>query len=237
MCYSIIIPIYNELNYLPILLDDIKKYSYNNEIIIVNDGSNDGSKELLEKCNFILLINLKNNCGKAVAVRKGLGVSKFEKIIIFDGDLEISPNELNKIMILNKNNDIISVFGNRNIKRLSFFNYWYFGNYFFSKLFNLFFKTTLNDVLCCAKSFYKKDLNVNMLRSKSFDIDVEIAALLSINNKINEVHLNYNRRSKKEGKKLTIFSSGVIFYRILFIFMSHSLLAPFKRMFETALKK
>ena len=94
MYYSIIIPIYNEHNCLPPLLDNIKKYSYNNEIIIINDGSNDGSKEILEKCNFIQLINLKSNFGKAIAVMEGLKVSKFEKVIIFDGDLEISPNEI-----------------------------------------------------------------------------------------------------------------------------------------------
>jgi len=237
MHYSIIIPVYNEFRHLPFLLDNIKKYSYNNEIVIVNDGSSDGSEEYLKKSKFILLINLKNNSGKAFAIKKGIEVCSFKKIIIFDGDLEISPNQLYKLMILNRNNNIISVFGNRQLKPQSCLDYWNIGNFFFSYLFNLFFKTSLNDVLCCAKSFYREDIDLKMIKSKGFDIDLEIAALLSINSKIFEVNLDYKRRTKKEGKKLTVFSGFIIFYRLFIIFIDHSLFVPFKRIFDNHYKR
>ena len=112
--YSIIIPIFNEKLKILSLLEFTKEYSYlGHEILIVNDGSNDGSKEILSKCNFIKLINFKKNKGKGEAIKKGLTLAKNNKIIIFDGDLELDPNDIRRLMILDKNKSVNSVFANR----------------------------------------------------------------------------------------------------------------------------
>ena len=237
MNYSIIIPVFNEYNYIPKLLFELKKYSLKNEIIIVDDGSTDGTSELLIKSQYIRLITLKENQGKANAIKKGIESSRHEKIILFDGDLEIHPMELKKLMELNKAENILSIFGNRFYSVQPLYKFWYLGNLFFTKLFNYIFRTKLNDVLCCAKSFYRQNLNIEELSSNGFDIDIEIAAKLSAQSNIYEVNLNYFRRSKNEGKKLNFFDSAIILNRIIIIFINYSLLAPLKRILENAFRK
>ena len=85
--YSIIIPIYNEASLLPKLLEELYLfYTKGNEIIIINDGSDDESASILESCNFIKLINLNKNTGKGFAIIYGLSIAKNNCIVIFDGD-------------------------------------------------------------------------------------------------------------------------------------------------------
>ena len=91
--YSIIIPVFNEKLKIDILLKNLEDYScYGHEILVViNDGSTDGSKDILLGCSFIKLITYEKNKGKGNAIIKGLQAAKNEKIVIFDGDLEINP--------------------------------------------------------------------------------------------------------------------------------------------------
>ena len=220
MYYSILIPIYNEEKTLETLLDQLKYYAIKgHEIIIINDGSKDKSKTLLEKCQFIKLINIKNNSGKGNALRRALFQSKFNKTIIFDGDLEISTLDIIKLMSLNKKK-VFSVMGVRS-ESLSFTKSnldW--GNFMFTLFFNLFFFTCHKDILCCAKSFYKSDIPIEKLKSKGFDIDIELASFISINQrgrKVKQVLLDYKRRSIESGKKLKISDGWIILKRFFLI--------------------
>ena len=105
--YSIIIPIHNEVNYIPFLLDDLKVFNRKgHEIIIIDDGSNDGSTDILARSKFISLIILDKNKGKGYAIRRGLEASTNNKIVIYDGDMELDPLEIDKLMILNKSQSI-----------------------------------------------------------------------------------------------------------------------------------
>lgn len=213
--YSIIIPVHNEINFLPQLLNELKEYVNNgHEIVIVNDGSNDGSTKLLEECDFIKHYLLKKNYGKGIALIEGIRKSFHEKIIIFDGDMELNPSDIQSLMVLNKNID--SVFGFRYETIYPFKSTWDLGNYLITKFFNFIHKSEIKDVLCCAKSFYRNDIDVNKLKSKKFDIDVELASLLlkkNINPK--QIRLKYQRRNVKQGKKLGISDSWSILIRIL----------------------
>ena len=84
MSYSIIVPIYNEDKQLKLLIKQLKPYSdEGNEVIVVNDGSDDNTSSLLSKYDFIKIINLKKNFGKGVAIRAGLYFSKNEKNYYF----------------------------------------------------------------------------------------------------------------------------------------------------------
>ena len=214
--YSIVIPVFNEVNQLPKLLSELKKFStLGHEIIIVDDGSFDGSSDLLANTKFINLKRSSINQGKGKALKKGLKIAKYDKIIIYDSDFELHPKDIKKLMILSNKNSNICVFANR-VNRFQDQIFWDIGNAFFSKLFNLINGTNVRDVLCCAKSFKKEDIDINHLKSKSFDIDVEIASQLAKRCKnISTVEISYKRRGKKGGKKLKILDSIPILYRMI----------------------
>ena len=213
--YTIIIPVFNEISSIPKLLSSLEQYhSKGNKIIIIDDGSTDGSNTLLNKCNFIELISFNQNRGKGIAIREGLSRVRTDKVILFDGDLELHPSELKKLMILN-DNKVKCVFANRCNQHTSS-TIWDVGSFFFNGLFNLIKRSKVNDALCCAKSFFKSDLNLKHLKSSTFDIDVEISSqLIAANAKIVNVDINYKRRDVKQGKKLQMKDSIQILKRIL----------------------
>ena len=215
MNYSIIIPIHNEVDHLPLLLSSLRSLATKNEIIIIDDGSCDGSDKLLKQCDFIKIIKIEQNSGKGFAIRKGLNSTKYDNIILFDGDMELDPQEISKIMLLdNKNYELI--IGTRYKNGFPFNSILEFGNFFFTGLFNLLHKQNITDVLCCAKAFNKNKLEYNLLNSNGFDIDVEISIQLIRNKlKLTEIPLSYKRRSQADGKKLRISDSWVIFKRII----------------------
>ena len=152
--YTIIIPVFNEIKHINHLLNELRSYyKKGHEIIIIDDGSDDGSYEALLKQSFITLFRFNTNRGKGEAIKKGISESKNEKIILFDADFELHPKDIRKLMVLDFQNGINVFFGNRfNISKPKF--YWDFGNIFFTKLFNFIHKSSINDALCCAKSFY-----------------------------------------------------------------------------------
>ena len=108
------------------------------------------------------------------------------------------------------------VFGSRYHFISPFSSIWAFGNSLFTWGFNYFHSTNLIDALCCAKAFYKKDINQNKLMSLQFDIDIEIAShLIKKVNDFKTVKISYKRRGVNEGKKLSIKDSWAILIRIL----------------------
>ena len=213
--YSIVIPIHNEENALDDLIKNLKDFYKNgHEIIIVNDGSTDNSKLILADHKFLKTISITNNSGKGTALKLGIANSKNDKIIVFDGDLELSPKEISRLMILDKDQDIRSAFGSRFKKISPFTSLWNFGNYCLTILFNLRHRTNHSDALCCAVAFYKSDVKIKDIKSNYFDIDVELKMILS-KEPYESVMLSYNRRNFKEGKKLRLIDSISIIKRIL----------------------
>ncbi len=214
--YSIIIPVFNEIKHINSLLLGLKPYhDKDNEIIIIDDGSNDGSLELLRKSSFIKLLSFNKNQGKGIAIKEGLRAAINEKIIIFDSDLELNPNQLELLMILNKDQNIKCVFANRYIDKKQYKSFWDYGNYLITKIFNILYKSNIKDPLCCAKSFFLNDIDIKKLSSSKFDIDVELTSkLVKYNNSYKNVDINYNRRNKKQGKKLRLIDSILILKRI-----------------------
>ncbi len=214
MNYSIIIPVYNEILYIPILLDRLRPYAKSNqEIIIIDDGSTDGTNVILNKCDFIISVKNDSNTGKGSAIRKGLQIASNDKIILFDGDMELNPDTINLFMILNKK--IRNVSGSRYDRFYPYRSLWDFGNYFFSHLFNMKHETKIYDVLCCAKAFYKSDIDISRLKSNRFDIDIELLTALKKNSSnIYTILLPYQRRKKTYGKKIILWDGWDIIKRI-----------------------
>ena len=215
--YSILIPVHNELRNIPALLETLKFYSIEgHEILIIDDGSEDGSTDILKSSKHIKLICLPKNKGKGFALKVGLNNANNDKIIIYDSDMELNPTDISKLMILKKN--MRYAMGYR-FKSLSPFRSnldW--GNFMFTSFFNILFKSQHKDILCCAKVFYKNDLKRYDIISNEFDIDIELASVYTIINrgkKIPQIFLNYNRRTIEEGKKLKVSDGWSILSRII----------------------
>lgn len=218
--YSIIIPIHNEINLISEVLSSLNVYlKMGNEVIIIDDGSTDGTSDFLFDSNAkINLISLKSNKGKGYAIRQGLKNVSYDKVIIFDGDMEIPSSDIQKLMILDRKNKINFVMGCRKNGFNPLKSNFDWGNFMFTSFFNIIYGKQFKDILCCAKSFYLEDLSLNNLNSNGFDIDVELSTILSLKNKrvfIPQIVLSYNRRTLLDGKKLKVSDGWTILSRMI----------------------
>jgi len=211
MKLSIIIPVYNEINSLPVILkkifDDTPKIK--KKIIIVDDFSNDGTREWLmskKKKNNINIILKKKNEGKGSAVMEGIKYTKLNDIILIqDGDLEYFPKDINKLFEKIKNGDDI-VFGNR-FHKISHYHYKTFAiaNFFISKFISILYSFKISDAAVCYKMFKKNVIEQITINSKDFMFDFEFVSKVLKKNiwKISEVDISYKGRTFKEGKKIS----------------------------------
>ena len=217
--YSILIPIHNEIRYIGPLLEELKCFSLiGHEVIIIDDGSDDGSEKSLTGQEGIVLISLPKNIGKGYALKEGLTKASNDKIIVYDGDMELSPMAISKLMLLNSNSGKKFILGYRFKSLNPLKSNFDWGNFMFTSFFNIIFKSNHKDILCCAKAFYLSDLKNCNLSSSGFDIDVELSSILTIHNKntkIDQVFLEYNRRSVKDGKKLKVSDGWKILFKII----------------------
>jgi glycosyltransferase involved in cell wall biosynthesis len=225
---SIVIPIFNEDKYINELFLDIKKY-FNQEdieVIVVNDGSNDESYNLLEKLkknsykfNY-KLINLSKNFGKGYAVKQGIKDSSGKYILLQDADLELDIKDSKEIYeIISNNESIECIFGSRYLSgKLKKHNY--FINEFIGKfntfIFNLLFGQSLTDIHCGLKIFHRNVYKKINLSVNDFGLEIDIASQIIKNNYfIYEVGVSYFSRTVKAGKKIT-WVDGLKSYYYLF---------------------
>jgi glycosyltransferase involved in cell wall biosynthesis len=210
MKISIIIPCYNEIHTIKKILNKVlKDNNYIKEIIVIDDGSNDGSKEILEnelkKLINILIIN-KKNYGKGYSIRKGIEAATGDIIIIQDADLEYDPSDYPKLIEPIKNNYADVVYGSRFIgseeKRV--LHYWHsVGNAWLTKLSNIFTNINLTDMEVCYKSFRSEIIKSIKLEENRFGFEPEITAKISKKKiRIFEVGVKYYGRNYSEGKKI-----------------------------------
>ena len=225
---SIIIPVYNEENYLELLFKDLEKYfNYDDvEVIVVDDGSYDNSNNILEKLknnsyNFkYQLIILNRNFGKGFAVREGAKNSTGKYLLLQDADLELDLKDSKEIYeIISNDEQIDCVFGSRYLSgKLKKHNY--FINELIGKLntfiFNLFFGQSLSDIHCGLKIFSRDVYNKINLSVNDFGLEIDLAAQIIKNNYyIYEVGVSYFSRTVKAGKKIT-WVDGLKSYYYLF---------------------
>ena len=217
MTYSLIIPIYNEQRTLPALLNRLNRLDKKIEIIIIDDGSNDDSKDLLLQSDRFIIIRNKYNIGKGASIRKGVDLASNNNIIFMDGDLEVEIDEIPRLITRFENKNIDVLVGIRwkgNINLDLDINT--IGNYLINGLFNLLFKSKLNDVLCCVRILNLKQFKSLNIQSDGFSIEVETMAKLVLRGLIiDEIQIQYNRRTLKEGKKLKISDSWNIIWRMI----------------------
>ena len=228
---SIIIPAYNEEKFILQLIEKIKKNNFASlnlayEIIVINDGSTDNTKEILSKINGIKVID-QINSGKGSAVQKGIKHSKADLILIQDADLEYDPNDYYSLLEPFKFSEKISVYGSRPKNVFNKENLFVdkhhnqkYGPYFMNKLLCFFFKFLFNiyltDPLTGYKIYERNFFLKNKIFSKGFEADHEITIkLIKSNYRIIEVPIKYNPRTVKEGKKINFLDAVIAFYILL----------------------
>ena len=211
MKVSIIIPVFNEVNTVKLLLDKVIENSPNDrEIIIIDDFSNDGTRELLKnslnKKIDKLILNQKN-FGKGYSVRQGIKEASGDVILIQDADLEYNPSDYKRLLnpIVKYNADVVygSRFSGSEEKRVLYF--WHtIGNKFLTLLSNTFTNLNLTDMENCYKIF-KRDIIQNIeLKENRFGFEPEVTAKIAKKDvRIFEVGVSYNGRKYTEGKKIT----------------------------------
>ncbi len=217
MMFYIVVPVFNEENTVRQVIEELTSKYSETKIIVVNDGSTDGTVNILEnlsKDNLVTL-NLVKNSGKGAAMKMGLlkvleldDRKKDSVIIFFDSDLEIDSSEIKGIIeYYKKNKEALAVFGSRFLKKNNFkdFGYKYIINFLLTFLSNLITRNKLTDMETALKSFKVELIEKLKLNSNGFDIEPEIVFNLSmLNIDIVEIPINYNPRSKKDGKKMSI---------------------------------
>ena len=204
---SIIIPVYNEKDSLLELLRRVENVDFGltKEIILVDDFSTDGTKELYSSIQHKVIYHDKN-MGKGAALRDGIKEATGDIIIIQDADLEYNPKDYIQMINLIKSNVCDVVYGsrlldNRNSENFLFLSF--VANIFLSFITSLLFGEKVTDMETCYKAFRAeiiKDINIE---SDRFDFEPEITAkIFKRNVRFQEMSISYNARTNGEGKKI-----------------------------------
>ena len=215
---SIIVPCFNEKKTLVSIIDRVLLSLSNNnfksyEILIVDDGSTDGTTEMVKeifsiKNNFKTFFHHKN-LGKGAAIKTAKNFLSGDIIIIQDADLEYDPNDYEKLLKPIVDGNFKVVYGSRVLNKdrykISGFNskVRIFGNHFLTIISNFLNKQNLTDAHTCYKVFHKELFDLITLEENDFAFCPEVTSKISnLGFKIHEVPISYNGRSYKEGKKI-----------------------------------
>jgi len=220
---SLIIPVYNEEKTLLDVLKKIKilEKACELEIIIINDGSKDNSKKILDdnKKLYTKVIHLDRNSGKGKAVIEGIKKSTKEYIIIQDADLEYDPTDILEFLEENKKYKYDLIMGSRFIgKKRSVLHFWHMiGNKFITFLFNIINNTTFTDIYCCYCMFKKDLINVDKLKCYNWGQQAELLTyIVNKKSRIFEIGISYHGRTYEEGKKIKYYDVFSVIYWIIF---------------------
>ncbi len=219
---SIVIPVYNEEKTVLDILNKVDKLKNfcELEVIIINDGSIDNTKKIIQD-NPILyskFINLDQNKGKGKAVIEGIKECTKDYIIIQDADLEYDPEDIKIFLEQIKKINYDVILGSRFIgNKRTVLNFWHMvGNKFITFLFNLINNTTFTDIYCCYCMFKRDLLDPKKLRSYGWGQQAEILTyLVNKESKLFEIGVNYNGRTYSEGKKIRYYDVFAVIYWIL----------------------
>ncbi len=222
MKLSVIIPVYNEKNTIEEIIHRVLnvEIGLEKEIIVVDDGSQDGTREILEGLNHPTIkvyIHSKNQ-GKGAALQTGFSKADGDIILIQDADLEYDPREYPILLgpILDGRAD--AVYGSRFLggpHRVLFF-WHYIGNRFLTTFSNMLSNLNLTDMETCYKAFKKETLNKITVKSKRFGFEPEITTKLAkLKCKIYEVPISYSGRDYNEGKKIGWKDGIAAFFHII----------------------
>jgi len=205
---SVVIPVYNEAGTISNILDRVTYAPFKKEIIVVDDGSTDGTRQILRetKNKTLKICYHDHNYGKGRALQTGFSAATGDIIIVQDADMEYDPNEFKILLkpILSGKADV--VYGSRlsghGEHRVLYF-WHYVGNRFLTLLSNIFTNINLSDMETCYKAFTRKALEGIKIQENRFGFEPEITAKIAKKKlRIYEVPISYYGRTYEEGKKI-----------------------------------
>ena len=208
MRLSIVIPVFNEQKTIRELLRRVEALDFEKEVIVVNDCSTDGTKEILDEYHRppFRIAHQDVNQGKGAALRKGFALSTCDVVVVQDADLEYHPREILKLLQPILENEADVVFGSRFLgggpHRVHYF-WHYVGNTVLTLLSNMFTNINLTDMETCYKMFRREVLEKITVEENRFGFEPEITAKVArLGCRIYEVPISYYGRSYAEGKKI-----------------------------------
>jgi glycosyltransferase involved in cell wall biosynthesis len=211
---SVVMPVFNERQTIDEIINRVLAVPMRIELIVVDDGSTDGTRDRLEELaatrHFTLILQPSNR-GKGSALRRGFEETKGDLVIIQDADLEYSPEEYPELIALICEGRADVVYGSRFLGRHRVFLFThYLGNVFLTFVANLLYNTMLTDMETCYKVMRAEVLKSFRLKSDGFGIEPEMTAkIFKRGYRVYEVPITYDGRGYEEGKKIT-WRDGVV---------------------------
>jgi glycosyltransferase involved in cell wall biosynthesis len=206
---SVVVPCFNERQTINELIDRVLASPVDKEVIVVDDCSTDGTRELLEargrdRGDFTLVLRPRNG-GKGAAVQVGLRAAQGDVIIIQDADLEYDPADYPLLLRPIQTGKSEVVYGSRFLGEHRAMYFWHsVGNKLLTLVCNILFDTTLTDMETCYKVFTREVAGKLKLREPRWGFDPEITArILRMGYRIYEVPISYAGREFNEGKKIS----------------------------------
>ena len=207
MLLSVLIPAYNEINNIQNILDKIQEINIPKEIIVVDDGSTDGTRELLKtlESEVIKVVLHEKNQGKGGAIKTAIKHSTVNIIIIQDADLEYDPQDYYKLIPVIESGKEKVVYGSRFLNKQNKHSYFTFflGGQVVTWITNILYGQNLTDEPTCYKVFDADLLKSIKLNCTGFEFCPEVTAKVAkLGYKIPEIPISYYPRSISEGKKI-----------------------------------
>lgn len=226
MKLSVLIPVYNEKNTIEKIVQVIRAVPVEKEIILVDDGSSDGTREIIRRLfsnqSDVKVIFHEANAGKGRAIQTGIAAASGDTVIIQDADLEYDPKDYPRLLRAMEENRVNVVYGSRFLGGVKVTAWWHRSvNYFLTLLTNVLYGSRLTDMETCYKLIKTGTLRDITIESSGFEIEAELSAkLLKMKERILEVPISYKGRSYHQGKKIG-WRDGVQAIFTLFYYRFH----------------
>ena len=210
MKLSVIIPVYNEVESIQTILERVQATKRAHEIIVVDDGSQDGTRDLLPKLDGkkgVRVILHEKNQGKGAAVRTGMGAATGDVLLIQDADLEYDPRDYPELLKPIEENLADVVYGSRFLGRAHRVTmFWHMvANRMLTFFTNILYDTILTDMETGYKVFRREVIEGMTIRANSFNFEPEFTAkILKRKYRIFEVPITFNPRDYSQGKKIKL---------------------------------
>ena len=215
MKLSVLMPVYNEIRTIDQILRLVADVPIEKEIVVVDDGSTDGTRDVLAQWNGragVRVILHERNKGKGGALRTALAAAKGEILLIQDADLEYDPTEYPSLLRPIESGRADAVFGSRfrGSAENRVQNFWHtVGNRALTLISNVVTDLNLTDMATCYKAFHRRVLPSLDIVQRGFGIDAEITVKLARGGfRIFEVPVSYYARSRAEGKKIRLIDGA-----------------------------
>ena len=213
---TIIIPVFNEVNYIDNVINRVNKnLKFKKQIIVIDDCSTDGTRQIIKKNkNVDKKIFHKKNLGKGAAIKSAVPYIKGDIVVIQDADLEYNPKDLNKLIQVMIKKNFSVVYGSRVLNKKRYFSgiflsqFRTFGNHVLTIISNILNNQKLTDAHTCYKIFKKNIFLKLNLQENDFAFCPEVTTKICIlKEEIKELPISYKGRSIDDGKKIRFYDA------------------------------